>query len=90
VSGSHEDEDGLGSWDPLPLPELTEIFKSAPFRWWVAGGTAIDLFLERVTRFHDDLDVEVLRADQIKVQRLLAPWDMHIAQDGRLRPWRTR
>lgn len=31
----------------------------------------------------------MLRVDQLKLQRLLGTWDMHIAQDGRLRPWRS-
>src|SRR5215469_7968884 len=81
--------DDLGNWAPLSLTELAEIFSPAAFPWWVAGGTAVDLFLGRVTRPHDDLDVEVLRTDQIRLQRLLRTWDMHIAQGGRLRPWRS-
>jgi hypothetical protein len=84
---SDSDDEGLGKWDPLSLAELGEVFTPATFRWWVAGGTAVDLFLGQVTRFHEDVDVEVLRADQIKLQRLLGAWDLHVAQDGRLRPW---
>lgn len=58
--------------------------------WWVAGGYALDLFLGRATRRHDDLDVEVLRRDQDQVYDLLVNlgWDLHIASGGRLRPWR--
>ncbi len=69
------------------MTELAEIFKPAAFPWWVAGGTALDLFLGTVTRFHEDLDIEVLRIDQLKLQQLLGAWDLHVAQGGRLRPW---
>lgn len=39
--------------------------------WGVAGGWAIDLFLDRQTRPHDDLDVAVLRHDQENLRRHL-------------------
>lgn len=79
----------LGRWAPLSIPELAQILGQARFVWWIAGGHALDLFLGRTTRRHDDLDVEVLRRDQHRAQRLLTGlgWDMHVAADGRLRPW---
>src|SRR6266581_9637798 len=40
------------------------------------------------TRPHDDLDVEVLRRDQHKAQRLLAGWDLRVAAGSRLPSWR--
>jgi hypothetical protein len=46
--------------------------------WWIAGGWAIDLFLGRVTRAHEDLDVAVLRRDQLALRAFLPAWDMHI------------
>ena len=39
--------------------------------WGIAGGWAIDLFLDRQTRPHDDLDVAVLRHDQENLRRHL-------------------
>jgi hypothetical protein len=82
----------LGRWAPLSIPQLTRLLAPARFPWWVAGGHALDLFLGRTTRPHDDLDVEVLRRDQHKAQRLLAgqDWDLHVAAGGRLRPWPDR
>ncbi len=81
------DDDDLGSWAPLSLSELTEGFKPADFPWWVAGGNALDLFLGKTTRFHEDTDIEILRIDQLKLRQLLGAWDLRIAQDGKLRPW---
>jgi len=37
--------------------------------WYVAGGWAIDLFAERVTRDHSDVDLMVARSDQKVVFR---------------------
>jgi hypothetical protein len=37
-----------------------------PVRWWIAGGQAIDLFVDSST--HQDVDVAVRRPDQLAVQ----------------------
>lgn len=42
--------------------------------WFVAGGWAIDLFLDRVTREHSDIEIAVLREDQLALQRHLVGW----------------
>ena len=57
-------------------------------RWWLAGGWAIDLFLRRHTREHDDIDVQILRPDHVDVRAALCEWDVHVADPpGTLRPW---
>ena len=58
-----------------------------PARWWVAGGWAIDLFVGTPTRHHEDVDVAVLRSEQLAVQAHLAGWDLRVAHNGRLTPW---
>jgi hypothetical protein len=80
--------DQLGRWSPLSLGELAVLFRHADFPWWVGGGWALDLFVGRHTRTHDDLDVNVLRRDQHAARRLLDGWDLHVAAGGRLRPFR--
>jgi hypothetical protein len=42
--------------------------------WYIAGGWALDLFLGRQTREHKDVDVCILRRDQLALQRHLAGW----------------
>lgn len=80
------DEHGL--WAPLTVSELMELLGRARFRWWVAGGRAIDLFVGRETRPHADTDVQVLRRDQLAVQAVLAGWELYAADPpGTLRPW---
>lgn len=78
----------LEPWDPLPVESLTPLLHGAAFRWWIAGGWAIDLHRRRVTRTHEDTDILVLRDDLPAVRRHLADWDLHLADPpGTLRPW---
>jgi hypothetical protein len=55
--------------------------------WWIAGGWAIDLFVDRITRAHDDVDVAVLRKDQHALQRHLAGWRLTKVVAGTHEPW---
>lgn len=51
-----------GTFHPLTehLSPVTEL----PVPWYVAGGWAIDLFVDRVTRDHQDVDLVIARDDQ--------------------------
>jgi hypothetical protein len=83
-----------GRWQPWSPQEVAAFF--APFQgsWWVSGGWAIDLFLGRQTRGHDDIDVQVLRRDHQMVRGLFGAWDMQAAlppprdESWPFRPWR--
>jgi hypothetical protein len=77
----------LGPWQPFTVGEAARLLAGLAAPWWIAGGWALDLFVGRQTRAHDDLDVEVLRRDQLVLQRHLAGWDLWLAADGVLRPW---
>ena len=56
--------------------------------WGFCGGWAIDLFLNRITRPHKDVDVAILRADQSIVFDFLRQkdWTLEKAIDGSLSP----
>jgi hypothetical protein len=58
--------------------------------WWVAAGWALDAALGRA-REHHDIDVAVLRRDQLELQRALSGWDLRAIEfpGPRLRPWRA-
>jgi L-amino acid N-acyltransferase YncA len=76
------------NWDPLSVDEVKNVFKPFKHQWWIAGGWAIDLFLGKQTRKHDDIDVLILREDQLEIQNLLAGWDLWAADPpGTLKPW---
>lgn len=69
----------LGRWEPWNPSQVASFFASLSAPWWVAGGWAIDLFLGRQTREHEDIDVSFLRRDQDAVRSLFAGWDMQAA-----------
>lgn len=78
-----------GTWDPAGPDEVAALFRTGGAPWWIAGGYAIELAVGRPVREHGDIDVLVLRRDQLMVQRVLAGWDWHAADPpGTLRPWR--
>ncbi|HET7673781.1 MAG TPA: hypothetical protein VFK11_04715 [Candidatus Saccharimonadales bacterium] len=63
------------------------LFANTNIDWWVAGGWALDLFLGRQTREHEDLDISVLRKDERKVRDFLSGWHMQIGLgEGKLEP----
>lgn len=55
------------NWSPLSVQELARVLSGLGVPWWIAGGTALDLFLGETTRHHDDIDVQILRNDQLVI-----------------------
>ena len=56
--------------------------------YWIAGGVAIDLFVGRETRTHEDFDIAIDRKKQLDFQNALAGWDLqYVSMPGQLRPW---
>jgi hypothetical protein len=78
----------FGTWTPLSVESVVEIFAPAPFRWWISGGRALELHLRRSWRNHDDTDVGVVRSDLGDVYELLSDWSVDVAAAGQLGPWR--
>ncbi len=77
-----------GPWQPADPAEVAQIFGRSQARWWIAGGYAIELAAGRPIREHADIDVLLLRPDQLAVQRVLPGWQWHAADPpGMLRPW---
>ena len=78
----------ISQWRPLSVAEAVRVFANAPFAWGLAGGYAIEQFLGRAIRAHDDLDIIVFRDDQLRLQHWLAGWQLFAADPpGTLRPW---
>ncbi|MEX0884908.1 MAG: hypothetical protein WD009_00575 [Phycisphaeraceae bacterium] len=77
-------------WQPLSVAEVTSVMRQSKGPWWIAGGWAIDLFLGRQTRPHGDMDVLILRRDQLAVQRHLNGWHLYKTKQptpSSLGPW---
>ncbi len=68
-----------------------EYLRGLDCRWGVCGGWAVDLFANRVTRQHADVDVAFLRSDQRAVLSHFAVrgWSLSTAHAGQLTPWKS-
>ena len=65
-------------WECLELDEVKSMLDPVGKPWWVAGGIALELFLGKMTRPHHDVDVAILRKDQLEFQRHLSDWELWI------------
>jgi len=70
-----------------PVVHAAEVMRGLPAPWFVAGGWAIDLLVGRVTREHEDIEVSILRRNQLELRRHLATWDVRKVVESRLSPW---
>lgn len=78
----------LWAWEPLTPADIAEMLHTFQAPWWICGGWAVDLFVGRGTRRHDDLDVAVLRRDQAALHTYLTGWDLRYATEHHtLEPW---
>jgi hypothetical protein len=75
------------SWRPLTVEQAAALFAKAPFRWWVSGGHALELFAGKSWRDHEDLDVGVARGDASALRTLLDGWELQVAARGELTKW---
>jgi hypothetical protein len=77
-----------GPWEAASLSDAAAVFSPAPVSWWIAGGYAIELAVGHAFREHEDIDVLLLRRDQLTVQEVLPAWEWWAADPpGTLRPW---
>jgi hypothetical protein len=72
--------------EPQKIASLLHNFQC---RWGVAGGWALDLFLDRVTREHQDIEVAIFREDQLVLQEYLSfrGWSFDYVHEGQLSTW---
>lgn len=80
----------LGPWEPMTVAAVAGRFDDAPFRWWMAGGHALEAHLSDGAdgwRQHEDIDVGVCRQDAPALFEALHGWDIQIAASGELSPW---
>ncbi len=80
----------LGQWDSLPLGDVVAVMAPFPARWWVSGGSALELHLRRSWRNHEDTDVGICRRDARHLLGLSAEWEIFVASQGVLTKWDGR
>jgi GNAT superfamily N-acetyltransferase len=79
--------DEFGPWEPWTVEQVATLFAGAPFRWWLTGGIALELFACRSWRQHEDLDVGICRGDAPRIHDWLRDFELFVAACGRLRTW---
>lgn len=70
-----------------PCRKAAECLSKFNGQWGIAGGWAIDLFIGQKTRCHSDIEVAILRADQLELKHALPDWTFAKAVKGELVSW---
>ncbi len=76
------------NWSPLLPGQVQQLLADLNVPWWLAGGWAIDLFIGHQTRDHADIDVLILRSDQLILQTYLADWELYKTNQPGLKRWK--
>src|SRR2546427_535915 len=75
-----------------PVRHIAAIMRGFKRPWFVAGGWALDLFLGRETREHEDIEIAILRRDQEALCRFFSGGEMEKivpgAGDSKRQLWR--
>ncbi len=70
--------------------KVTYLMRGFAQPWFIAGGWAIDLYLGRITRAHKDIEIAILRKDQLILHTYLQGWELKKIipkTDGRVVIW---
>jgi hypothetical protein len=51
------------AWAPWSITQLVERLAGADTPWCIAGGWALDIWHRHQTRYHDDIEIAVIRSD---------------------------
>ena len=76
----------LNAWQAWSPSEVADRLVGVSAPWYVAAGWALDLFLGRQTREHDDLEIGVPAQALTEVHEALASFDFVVIGDGKAWP----
>jgi len=70
---------------------VTKIMNNFDMSWSIAGGWAISIFIGYEIRKHKDIEIAILRRDQLALQRYLKNWEFKkvIPDTGELEIWKN-
>ncbi len=81
----HWDGPPLEAWHAWRPEQAAAQLAGVGIDWCVVGGWSIDLWLDRETRKHEDLEIAILRDDFAAIRRHLRAFDLHSVGDGEVR-----
>ncbi len=70
-----------------PVIDVARVMQSYPHDWFISGGWAIDLFVGRVTREHEDVEVGAYLPHQAELRRHLGDWQLSRIRNDAWEPW---
>ncbi len=70
--------------EPKRIKKLLEQYTGT---WMIAGGWAIDLYLDKETRAHKDIEIAIPRKEQRKIKSYLKNWDLKFIKSGTAMNW---
>src|SRR5690625_3691839 len=68
---------------------INELMKGYNEQWFIAGGWAIDLYVGKTTRLHEDIEIAVFRKDQLVLKEYLHEWDFQKVMKGGFHSWKN-
>lgn len=75
---------------PFQAPKSVQLLlQHYPHSWMIAGGWAIDLYLNRETRVHQDVEIAIPRKDQLKFRAHMPDWNWRYVVDGTFYDWQA-
>lgn len=70
-----------------PPQNVRSLMRNFKPNWFIAGGWAIDLFIGKVTRQHEDIEIAIFRQDQLALQNYLNGWTLKKTENGVFSDW---
>lgn len=67
--------------------EITSLMSGFDKPWFFVGGWAIDLFIGKETRHHQDIEIGIFRNHQKELKDYLKDWDFKKVSSGEFSPW---
>ena len=68
---------------PFAVPRrVADLMAGFSRPWYLAGGWALDVWLGRVTRPHEDVEIAILRDEQEEIRRHLDGWEFDKVAHG--------
>lgn len=78
-----------GRWRQTTPDELATWLEPVPVPWAFAGGWALDLWAGHTSRTHSDIEITCLRGDLKALVDSLAGFEIVVARNKQLSPWRA-
>jgi hypothetical protein len=75
-------------WLETSPTQLAEWLAQVPVPWAFAGGWALDLWAGQQSRPHSDIEIACRRADLPALGSALPDFEIAVAQNKQLSPWR--